>query len=607
MKQQLLIITGLLCFSGSVLAQQPLQGNHRRLLNTQTQKVSIHKAVHDDMPTSQLTKDGVNYAKSTSATLGTSTYQLQTNSGIQNRISHNSDGTISATFTFSDDPGSTWPDRGTGYLYFDGSVWSASPTNRVESIRTGWPTVLTLGDNSEALISHNTASTSSYDIFFAKRPAKGTGAWTENATALANNAAPYGNLWPRTAVGGTNNQTIHMISISFPTDPLVSTTPAFYMGQQGAITYCRSTNGGTSWDMLHYIDPAHDSTQYYGFDGDAYSIHARGNTVAYVAGGFTNDVFIMKSTDNGTTWNKTIVMDFPVDLFQDQLIDTTGTNDGSLDLVIDTTGRVHVFFGNMNVLNDDSTDAQISYFPGTSGIWYWNETMGPNNPTIIADAEDIDASMTLDVTAFGTYQVALTSQPSAGVDATNGIHLTYSGIIENSDDGSGNQVRNIYYMKSVDGGNTWIQPVRVMSDDFTEQVYCSIARDVDPTCISMIYMSDIAVGHGVGATNPDAANNIGNSADMIYVCYELYSGVNEIMNLSDGVSLYPNPSFGETTINSVHPINRVEVINTTGSVVFSNCPNSENYQLNLTTLPSGIYMISMYIGSQKVVKRFVKL
>lgn len=607
MKQTLLAVTGLFIISGSVLAQQPLHGNPWRLIQHQTKKVGIHKAIHEGYAQEQLSKDGASLEKSTSATVGNSTYQLQTNSGIENRIVHNSDGTIAATFTFSDDGGSTWPDRGTGYVYFDGSVWSAAPTDRVESIRTGWPTILTLGDNSEVLISHNTASTSTYDIFFAKRAVKGTGTWTENATALANNGAQYGNLWPRATVGGPNNQTIHMISISYPVDPLVTTTPVFYMGQQGALTYCRSTNGGTSWDMLHYIDPAHDSTQYYGFDGDAYAIHARGNTVAYVAGGFTNDVFIMKSTNNGTSWTKTIVMDFPVDLFEDQLIDTTVTNDGALDLVIDTAGLVHVFFGNMNVLNDDSTDAQISYFPGTSGLWYWNESMGANNPTIIADAEDIDASMTLEVTAFGTYQVSLTSQPSAGVDANNEIHLTYSGIIENSDDGSGNQVRNIYYTKSVDGGNTWIQPVRVMSDDFTEQVYCSMARDVDPTCISMIYMSDIAVGHGVGTTNPDAGSNIGNAADMMYVCYELYSGVNEIVNLSDGVSLYPNPSMGETTIHSVNPVDHIEVMSITGSVVYSYQPNTTNYSFNLTELPSGVYMINITIGNQQVVKRFVKL
>lgn len=607
MKQPLLLLTGIISICGSVLAQQPLQGNHWRMINNQSQKVGIHKTIVETTASEQLSKDGSNQSKTSSAALGTSTYQLQTNSGIENRIVHNSDGTVAATFTFSDDAGSTWPDRGTGYLYFDGSVWSAAPTTRVESVRTGWPTILTLGDNSEVLISHNTASTSVYDIYFSKRPVKGTGAWTENATALANNPAPYGNLWPRAAVGGTNNQTIHMISISYPVDPLVTTTPVFFMGQQGALTYCRSTNGGTSWDMLHYIDPAHDSTQYYGFDGDAYAIHARGNTVAYVAGGFTNDVFIMKSTNNGTSWTKTIVMDFPIDLFNDQLIDTTATNDGALDLVIDSTGMVHVFFGNMNILNDDSTDAQISYFPGTSGLWYWNESMGADNPTIIADAEDIDASTTLDVTAWGTYQVSLTSQPSAGVDANNEIHLTYSGIIENSDDGAGNQVRNIYYTKSVDGGNTWIPPVRVMSDDFTEQVYCSIARDVDPTCISMVYMSDIAVGHGVGATNPDAGSNIGSSADMLYVCYELYSGVNEIMNLSDGVSVYPNPSMGETTINSVEIIEKMDVVNVAGSTLQSLTPNSNLINLDLHELPAGLYLFKLTINNQQVVKRFVKL
>ena len=89
------------------------------------------------------------------ATLGTSSYQLQTNAAIQNRIVANSDGTISAAFTFAAaaDP---WTDRGTGYLYHNGTSWSAAPTTRIETVRTGWPSMMVLGNNSEAVITHNT-------------------------------------------------------------------------------------------------------------------------------------------------------------------------------------------------------------------------------------------------------------------------------------------------------------------------------------------------------------------------------------------------------------------------------------------------------------------
>ncbi len=607
MKKSLLLAATFACIAGVAFSQNPLSGNSRHLLNAKAVKINRFKSVLAEASLSNLENRTPGSTKSTSATVGTSTYQLQSNSSIENRIVHNSDGTIGAVFTFSDDAGSTWPDRGTGYIYNDGSSWSAAPTTRIEAVRTGWPTVLTLGDNSEVVISHNTATTNDYDIYFSKRPVKGTGTWTENATILANPGAPYGNLWPRAAVGGANNMSIHMISISFPTDPLVTTTPAFFMGQQGAITYSRSTNGGTSWDILHNVNALHDSTQYYGFDADAYAIDARGNTVAYVGGGFTNDVFLMKSTNNGTSWTKTIVNDFPLDLFVDQIIDTTSTNDGCLEVLVDSNDLVHVFFGNMNILNDDSTDNQISYFPGTSGLMYWNESMGANNPVLVADLEDVDADLVITLTTFGTYQNSLSSFPSAGLDGTNGLHLTYSAIVENSDDGAGNNVRNVYYTKSIDGGASWIPPVRVISDDFTEQVYCSISKDVDPTCISMIYQSDIAVGHGVGATNPDAGSNIGNAADMIYVCYELFSGVNEYLNLSEGISIYPNPSHGNVNIQSVQIVNKVEVINCTGSVLYSFNPESQQYTMNLETLASGIYLINLYMGNQKVVKRFVKM
>ncbi len=607
MKQPLLLLAGLMGLTVTAFSQTPTTNeNTRHLMSIESKKINKFHGVLEGSVTIKPENQNPGSEKSTNTNVGASTYQLQTNSGIENRIVYNSDGTIGAVFTFSDDPGSTWPDRGTGYVYNDGVSWSAAPSIRVEAVRTGWPTLLVLGDNSEVLISHNTATTNDYDIYFSKRPVKGTGAWTENATILANPGAPYGNLWPRAAVGGSNDMSIHMISISFPTDPLVTTTPAYFMGQQGALTYCRSTNGGTSWDIMHNVNTLHDSTQYSGFDADAYDLDARGNTVAYVAGGFTNDVFLMKSTDNGTNWTKTIVYDFPIDLFVDQLIDTTATNDGSLHVLLDTNDVAHVFFGNMNILNDDTTDAQISYFPGTSGLLYWNEGMAPNSPVLIADLEDVDGDLAITVTAWGTYQTSLSSFPSAGVDNTNALHLTYSALVENSDDGGGNNIRNVYYTKSIDGGANWITPVRVLSDDFTEQVYASMAREVDPTCISMIYQSDVAVGHGVGATNPDAGSNIGNAADMIYVCYELYSGVNEYLNLSEGVSIYPNPSHGNVNVQSLFTINKVDIISCTGAVLYSFNPQSQQYTMNLENLASGIYMIKSDMGDQSVVKRVVK-
>ena len=70
--------------------------------------------------------------------IATTYYDQQTNASTQNRIYYFDDGTIGATLTWGMEP-SSYPDRGTGYNYFDGTSWLAFPTERIESMRTGWP------------------------------------------------------------------------------------------------------------------------------------------------------------------------------------------------------------------------------------------------------------------------------------------------------------------------------------------------------------------------------------------------------------------------------------------------------------------------------------
>ena len=65
----------------------------------------------------------------TSEVIGWTTYDLQTNGSVQNRIVVHNDGTISAAWTMSSELNSTFSDRGTGYNHFDGSNWTfAAPS-----------------------------------------------------------------------------------------------------------------------------------------------------------------------------------------------------------------------------------------------------------------------------------------------------------------------------------------------------------------------------------------------------------------------------------------------------------------------------------------------
>ncbi|MGL5890487.1 MAG: hypothetical protein ACRC3B_11410, partial [Bacteroidia bacterium] len=113
----------------------------------------------------------------TETVIGNSTYPLQTNNSVHRQIIAHSDGTVSAMWTYSSGSFFSWPERGTGYNYFNGTSWGAQPTLRLENVRTGFGDIIVIGDGRELTVAHNTGNNSQH---FMQRAAKGTGAWTDN-------------------------------------------------------------------------------------------------------------------------------------------------------------------------------------------------------------------------------------------------------------------------------------------------------------------------------------------------------------------------------------------------------------------------------------------
>ena len=88
--------------------------------------------------------------------IGTTTYDLQSNSCLQDRIIMHDDGTISAVWTMSQELNTSFSDRGTGYNFFNGTSWGVNRTSRLESSRGGWPSIIAMGSGKEGSITHNT-------------------------------------------------------------------------------------------------------------------------------------------------------------------------------------------------------------------------------------------------------------------------------------------------------------------------------------------------------------------------------------------------------------------------------------------------------------------
>ena len=501
-----LLFTASLCLSATLMAQNntAVQADpsvrNIAVPNTKTILTGREAATHQN----RASGGGTNNVASTNGTvIGTTTYDLQTNSSVQNRYVDHGDGTRSAVFTFSNTYDLAAPDRGTGHVYFDGTGWGPQPTSRIEQQRGGWPSILSV-NGGEVNTLHNTASSV---ITMSSRTPKGTGSWS--FSDVTNPVLDL--IWNRTANGGPGGEIIHMIGVTAP--EANDGTP--FQGLDGALVYFRSSDGGNTWDIQNQVLPGVDATQFVGFDGDSYAITANGSTVAFAVFNQWGDVILMKSTDNGDNWTKSIINDSELDLYDpgaansisdytgDNVADTLETSDQSGSIILDNNGMAHVWYGLMRVLDDDpALDAGSSYFPATNGIVYWNESFGEDNGQIIAGAPDLDGDggvgvLNGDISSIALYFVSLAGFPNASIDPFTGhIYVTFSAHMETLNNGA-QHYRHVFAMKSTDNGCTWSEPFDVTpNDNFAECVFASQTPEVLDS-VRFIYQEDVEPGLAV--------------------------------------------------------------------------------------------------------------
>jgi hypothetical protein len=86
----------------------------------------------------------------------------------------------------------------------------------------------------------------------------------------------------------------------------------------------------------------------------------------------------------------------------------------------------------------------------------------------------------------------------------------------------------------------------------------------------------------------------------------LTSGVESQDELTSSfVTLYPNPTKDVTTIHSRNMMNRVEVINMMGSVVYSTAGLQTNQHILNEKFASGFYLINIYTDKGMVVEKLI--
>ena len=451
--------------------------------------------------------DVIAQERATQIEIGTTTFDLESAASPGHRVYEDANGNIYAGWHFSEES-DNFTDRGTGVSMSNGTEWSTP--ERVEgAVRGGYPILAVSSEGDQYVSSHT--NDGQWHLGFHTKFA-GENAWSVGIIP-DNTPENLGMVWGKIAIGGDNEEIIHAIGVTYGVDNLT------YEGMEQHPLYFRSSDKGMTWEVQDVVLPGIDTSNYLLMGAEEYTIEAKGNTVAIGFFPGWGDAVLLKSTDAGDNWESTTLLDFAIDKYDDSYLYTFEeaggdfddplfvgdslailSTDGHASMVIDNDDNVHVTVGRM-YYSADGIGGRF-YFPGTEGLFYWNESYGAENMTNIALVEDFDMDDSINVTDIAIYFRSLTGMQTMGVDADNNIYVTYSAFQELYVDSDDEQnFRHVYIIKSTDGGTTWTEPFAVINgetfeEDFlseVEGVYPQIPANIGET-IHLVYDQDFRPG-----------------------------------------------------------------------------------------------------------------
>ena len=553
--------------------------------------------------------------------LGTTEYDLQTNSMLGNRVHVYPDGTIGAVWTRGMN-GLASPDRGTGYNYYDGNNWGPAPTERIEDVRTGWPSYAPLGENGELVVSHDFPN----GLVLSSRVQKGTGEW--NSSTLYGPAGNEGVAWPRMITSGDDNNTIHLLVNSYDE----------YEGQSKALLYYRSLDGGDTWEDEAEILDGMGEDYYTEINADDYVwAEPNGGSIAFLVAGKWQDMFMMKSTDNGDSWEKTVIWEHPYPFFEYQttITDTFYCVDNSASITLDMDGNAHVVFG-ISRIGKFETGDYYTLYPFIDGVGYWNETMPmfSNNLNALAPysnvpgsemiedynligwTQDVNGNGEIDfitwvVEEFQTYRESgISTMPSIAVDSYGTVFLAYASTTETYDNGTTNYKH--IWVRRKEATENW-GAFEDLDDGimhkFDECIYPQIGQYINPDNQSayILYNADYEPGLALDDDHAYVENR------QIMVNFNLGVGIGENVLPNFSVSQNtPNPANNNTRImveTETTGVINLSISNLLGQVVHQQSVVSNasitTFDVNVSNMDSGIYFYTIEVGNSSVTKKML--
>lgn len=455
--------------------------------------------------------------------VGTTWYDLQTNSGMQRRLHLEEDGTLHAVWTMGTEDGAgTFPERGTGYNVRVDGTWGPQPTERIEGPvgdgpRVGWPTVNKTASGRLFAMAHVSGGTTDQGLSFTYKD-EGDTEWTNNIVTPTDPDA----TWVRIAVDGDN---IYAISSHFDVD-----FDGFYQG----IGFFRSLDGGDTWEGPISLPM---DEHFANITVDSYPIDARDGKIAFVHGGYANQLVVYTSENNGDSWETDVLLtnSDPFALDANNLMEPVGLMD-EMSLVIDDAGDVHVAGAWVyNFKTPEATqDGGPFYATERAGILYWKENSGMDAPVLIGETVQQDwngdgtDSLLYDPAGDFTLQWNFTSSHRVGhasiaVDEDNVPYIAYSATVDAHQSATDSQpeksFREIFVVKG--DGDGWAGPYNVSNDATTDDIFCSIPRRVYNGEVNVIYQSDSEAGIALPQGNPAVADHPDQESQMLVATFDV--------------------------------------------------------------------------------------
>lgn len=590
----------------------------------------------------------------TDGELDYSTYDWQSNAGARTWTIVWPDGKINFAYTVASETG--FGDRGTGIGTYDSNADEWIPLGgRIENEKTGFGTIARYGNNGIIVAAHTATQCGVYMI--------------EDKDNMTPNSVPvvsyldgtYDPSWPNVMTSGANRNIIHVIVTANGADGQATSVPGAE-GVNNPLIYFRSMDGGQTWDKQNVILP------YMGAEGGLdwgsnvcyWMETTEDNCLALVVNNAWSDCFVLRSYDDGETWEKTTFWHHPgiTTTFDTWFMYPRWTSaqwgaDGELCLAYEFNGST-------------GEPGSGSYYPGIGGVAFWSEKMPyhgeaqpewgpdptnpqpmqPGQPFIMDSAymfQDIYASWWLwsdashpmwdeymgylpaltddgqpepdpyNVTEFniedrslhGSYNSGCVGMPAlAVVPGTNGSAMAavWSCMDENNMDGNGNYYYKLFASVTEDGGRTWWPQIQLTTDfmyELSEFVYAQAA--VIGTTLVVAVQSDAETGTYVQSDDADPTDNF--YQGFTFELTELFDGfdaVEEVVSHNTHMNLYPNPAVDQLNVTLSQNAN-VVIYNIMGQAVMNLEGHAGANTFDISNLNAGVYFISAGSDTQKFI------